>query len=86
MAEETTADDEVVWAVQLEEEELARLQRAKLRSTTGLSEVDLLDGPRGKELEPVQIGDADIDLDRIGAHVSASTRSRMIAFTRSATV
>jgi hypothetical protein len=57
---QTAADDEVVRTVKLEQKQLARLKRAKLRSATWVPEIDLADGPGGQKLEPVEVGYANI--------------------------
>src|SRR5712691_1752460 len=57
------AHDEVVRAVQLEQEQLARRERAEDTVPSGLPEVDFVKRRlRRKQLEPVAIGDADESL------------------------
>lgn len=61
MSEDTAADDEITRVMELKEEQLPRLQSAKLRAAARLPEVDLL--PRrsaAEELMPVAIGQADV--------------------------
>jgi hypothetical protein len=60
MRKEATADYEIPRAMKLEQEQFARIKRLKSAAASWLSEVDLLDRKlRSKELEPVEVSDAD---------------------------
>src|SRR5215813_7293305 len=75
MCEETPTRDEVVWRVQLEQEQLTRLESLEQRTPTGLPEVCFIDRwLRPQQLEPVQVGDADE-----GFHVGATSLPRLRA-------
>ena len=56
-----SADDEVSGALEFKEEEIARCEGLELPLSAGLPEVDFFDPVLfSEELEPVEIGDADV--------------------------
>lgn len=66
MPEQPAAHDEVVRGVQLEEEQLAWLQRPEVPATAGLPEVHLVEvGAGSQEAVPVAVGDADVGLHQL---------------------
>src|SRR5262245_34457331 len=57
MGEQGTTNDEIGWAMELEQEESAGWERLELHSPAGLPEVDLVESwARGEEAIPLFIG------------------------------
>ena len=78
--EHAAADDEVPRCVQLEQEELALLQRLELAAAARLPEIHLVDRRlRSQHLEPVAVGDADEELHRVQDDARAVTAGRAAA-------
>lgn len=76
MREDAAADDKIMRAVQLEQEQLAGHQRAEIRSATGLPEIDLVEvllGP--EELEPRVIGYPYVQTDQGLSFIRFKARS-----------
>ena len=61
--EKATTNDEVLWAVQLEEQRFSGQQRSKRLPSTGLPEVDFIKlRPIAKEPKPLVIGNRNVEL------------------------
>lgn len=63
MAEDPTAGNRGIFALQLEQKQAAGLQRLELTLTRWLPEIDLVRSNAGKEFEPGLMRHADEDLD-----------------------
>lgn len=75
MREDSTANDEVLRAVEFEQEQFARLERAEDTVSAGLPKVHFVEVRLcGEQLEPIAIRDADERLHE-GRLASSSCRS-----------
>jgi hypothetical protein len=68
VAEETAANNIIVWAMELEQQWFAYLESAELLVPTGLPEINLVDSAQVRqEVEPVTIGDSDVESNTLSS-------------------
>ncbi len=85
MTENAATNDEVVWRMQLEEEQFARLERPKLRGAAGLPEIDfVMWSGRAQLVKPGFVRNSDEEPDHDQSHWPVAARGSARALLRPA--